>query len=146
MNPIRYHIHRHRWWAAALIVAALLAELLVPAGYMPTMTNGTFLMQPCAGQNAPASMMRLADASNSAVHDNHKQDHKNLPDNNDHGKLEMPCVFSSLSAQALGPIDPILLVTTLSFILTTPFIAEQRLVLWRGIHLRPPAQGPPVPA
>lgn len=141
VNPFRHHIRRHHWWTTAFIVAALFIELLVPAGYMPTMTDGVFRIQPCASQNAPAAMMTVANASDSAMHGGHK----NKSDNSDHAKLVMPCVFSSL-ASALEPIDPVLLAAAITFILDTSFRVEQRLVLWRGLHLRPPSQGPPLSA
>lgn len=142
VNPFRHHIRRHHWWATAFIVAALFIELLVPAGYMPNITDGVFRIQPCASQDAPTVIMAAANASDSAMHG----DHKNKSDNSDHAKPEMPCVFSSLSASALGPIDPVLLATAITFILDISFRVEQHLVLWRGLHLRPPSQGPPLPA
>jgi len=138
VNAFRRHIHRHCWWAAALIVAALFIEILVPAGYMPTMTNGAFLMRPCAGRNAPIAMTAVADAPDHAMHG----DHKTNSEDDDPGKLEMPCVFSSLSAPGLT-IDPVLLAIAIAFILATTFRVEQRLVPWRRIYLRPPSQGPP---
>lgn len=142
MNPLRHHIQRHRWWAAALIVAALLIEILVPAGYMPTVTNGAFLMRPCAGQDAPFAMAAASGASDSTAHGDH--DHRHDPEGGDHGKLEAPCVFSSLSAPVLGAIDPALLAIAIAFTLATSFHLEEKVAPARSLHLRPPSQGPPL--
>lgn len=141
MNRLRHHIHRRRWWAAALIVAALFIELLVPAGHMPVMTNGAFLIRPCAGRNAPVVMTAAADASGHAVHG----DHKSSPEDDGHDRLEMPCVFSSLSAPALGMTDPILLAIAITFMFTAAFHLEEKVERLRRLYLRPPSQGPPSP-
>lgn len=140
MNAFRHHIRRLRWWAAVLIVAALFIEMLVPAGYMPSMTNGAFLMRPCARQVAP-----VIGVSDGAAHGDHNNgdSHKSAPDDDGHGKLEMPCAFSSLSAPALGMTDPILLAIAIAFILTAAFHLEARVERRRIPYLRPPSQGPP---
>lgn len=122
-----------------MIIAALLIEMLTPAGYMPTMTNGAFLMRPCAGRNAPLVMTRIADAADYAMHG----DHPPAPADGDHGQPETSCVFSTLAAPAVAMADPVLLAIAIAAILTAGLHLEEQVTRAHGLHLRPPAQGPP---
>jgi hypothetical protein len=61
----------------------------------------------------------------------------------DHGKAEMPCAFSGLSAAMLGSIDPIQLAALIVFILALGLIATIPPAPSQPAHLRPPLRGPP---
>lgn len=140
MTSLRRHIHRYRWLAAALIVAALLIKMLVPTGYMPSMADGTFVMRPCDGQRAGPAMMNATMTSSGHAHAGH-DDHRD--DGGKHGTFDMPCAFSSLATPSLAAADPILLAIAIAFILASAFRITPAPILWRGAWLRPPSQGPP---
>jgi hypothetical protein len=117
-----------------LVGAALLMKVLMPGGFMPTMSNGTILVQLCTGmgvQTVEIEIPGLAD------HSDGKGQHK---------AADQPCAFSGLTTPGLAGADPILLAIAIAVILAATFRVEQRLVLWRGIYLRPPSQGPPATA
>lgn len=143
MNAIRHPLHRHRCWAAALVVVALFIAMLVPAGYMPVMADGALLMRPCSGWNGPV----VADAAVSVGHGDHDLgDHdlhtQDSPDRS-HDGLEMPCAFSSPSAAVAMRIDPILLAIAIAAILAGTFPLAPKLVRARDLYRLPPSQGPP---
>ncbi|UIJ44233.1 hypothetical protein LZK98_14280 [Sphingomonas cannabina] len=132
MHALRLHFLRHRRLALWLVGAALLMKLLVPAGFMPGLSNGSIVVQLCNGQGGAQTIL---------------MDIPGKPGDHDSGdpkKAEMPCAFSGLSAPALGPTDPILLAIAVAWIIATAFRIPVPPVLRRGIHLRPPSQGPPV--
>lgn len=122
---------RHRWLCAMLFGAALLVKAVMPAGFMPVVSQGVILVQLCTGQGAQTIAMEVPGQAG----------------NDDHGKpekSEMPCAFSGLSSPTLAAADAILLAIAIAFVLATGFRLPSRIVLWRGIYLRPPAIGPPV--
>ena len=49
MTLLRRHILANRRWAFALIALALLAKLLVPAGFMPAVDSGRITVELCSG-------------------------------------------------------------------------------------------------
>ncbi|MGK6319569.1 DUF2946 family protein [Sphingomonas sp. DT-204] len=134
MHALRLHLLRHRRLALWLVGAALLMKLLVPAGFMPGLSNGMIVVQLCNGQGGAQTIM-MEIPGKSGDHDQNRGDPR---------KAEMPCAFSGLSAPALGPTDPILLAIALAWIVATAFRIASPPVLRRGIPLRPPSQGPPV--
>src|SRR3546814_1782078 len=111
-----------------LVGAALLMKVLVPAGFMPTVSNGTILVQLCSGMGAQAIAIEVPGLGNQS---DEKGQHK---------AADQPCAFSGLTAPGLAGADPILLAIAITFILAASFRVEQRLVLWRGIYLRPPSR------
>lgn len=134
MSIARAFLSRHRCLALWLVGAALLMKVLVPAGFMPNMSNGVLVIQLCTGMGVQTVEMEIPGL---ADHSGGKEQPK---------AADQPCVFSGLLAPGLTGADPILLAVVIAFILATTFRVEQRLVLWRGLYLRPPAQGPPLAA
>src|SRR3546814_15987512 len=118
MTSLRGHVHRHRWLAAALIIMTLLITILVPAGYMPSMVDGAFVMRPCDGQRVLNTMADIVMPSGDHAH-------ADRPDHHDgdgsHERLNTPCVFSRLSTTAPSPVDPLLLSFANAFLLPTVF-------------------------
>lgn len=143
MTSLRGHIRRHRWLAAALVIATLLMTMLVPAGYMPSMADGAFVMRPCDGQRTPNPMADMAMASGDHAHADRQGHHDG---DGSHDRFNTPCVFSSLSTPALPPVDPILLAIAITFIIATVFRVAPTRIFRRGLYLRPPSQGPPAAA
>jgi hypothetical protein len=127
----RFLSQRHL--AVLVCAAALMLKLLVPTGYMISSEQGRIAITPCTGKAAPAAP--AAAHGDMADHHGGAKDHE--------GKPEMPCAFSSLSAQALASVDPLLLAVLIAFVMA----AAHRPVLLPSAaepaHLRPPLRGPP---
>ena len=130
MTEARKFLVRHQWLCALLLGAALLVKALVPAGFMPVVSNGVILVQLCSGQGPQKIAIKLPSKGGEQDHDEHK-------------KAEAPCAFTGLSSPSLAAVDALLLAVALAFILATVFRRPNRLVLRRGTYLRPPAIGPP---
>ena len=117
-----------------ICAATLLLKLLVPTGYMIDNEHGQIAITICSG-TAPATMTMEMPGMHGDVLDHGKS--------KDHGKAEMPCAFSGLSAAMTGAIDPIQLAAMIAFVLA---IGISPIVLptpTRRIYLRPPLRGPP---
>ncbi|MHB9880825.1 hypothetical protein ACSMXM_14355 [Pacificimonas sp. ICDLI1SI03] len=102
-------------------------KVLVPPGFMPGSANGMMLIQLCTGQGVETALM--------AIPGNH--------DEGEHKKTDMPCAFSGLATPSLAGADPVLLAIAIAFILAAGFRVAATPLLWRGIQVRPPSQGPP---
>jgi hypothetical protein len=120
--------------AVLICAAALLLKMLMPAGYMIDDSRGHITVTICSGA-APQSMVMDVSAGQ---HD--MPDH----DDSDHGKTQMPCAFSGLSAAALGAIDPILLAVLLAFVMAAGLMGVLLPAPCRPAYLRPPLRGPPL--
>lgn len=117
-----------------LCVATLLLKLLVPTGYMINNDHGRVAITICSGFGPATMTMDMPGM------------HGDMPDDGkskDHGKTEMPCAFSGLSAAMLGSIDPIQLAALIVFILALGLIATIPPAPSHPAHLRPPLRGPP---
>ena len=133
VTTLRSLLARHRWLAIWLAGAALMLKVLVPAGFMPTVSSGTILVQLCSGQGPQTVMMELPGRSG---------DH----DPADHKQADMPCAFSGLSSPALAAADPILLALAIAFILAMGFLGLSFALPGASPFLRPPPIGPPTAA
>jgi len=147
VTSLRRHIHRCHWLAVALIVAALFIKMLVPMGYMPSLANGIFVIQPCDSQSAGGAMMHTSmTAGDHAYMDRHdNRDHGEKQDEK-HSAFDKPCAFSGLATPSLVGVDPILLATAITFIVATVFRVVSVFIFQRDTWLRPPPQGPPLTA
>ena len=123
VTMIRSFVARHRWLAIWLAGAALMLKVLVPAGFMPTVSSGAILVQLCSGQGPQTVMMELLGRSG---------DH----DPADHKQADMPCAFSGLSSPALA----------IAFILAMGFLGLSFALPAASPFLRPPPIGPPTAA
>lgn len=134
-----------RHLAVLICLAVLCMKLIVPAGFMVASDHGRMAISICSGTGPMKMMMGMpvgmaamdAMAPSPDGHGDHG--------GKDHGKTEMPCAFSGLSAHALGTIDPILLVALVAFILTMGFNPIAPACPSRRSYLRPPLRGPPAP-
>lgn len=116
--------------ALCLIGAAMLIRSLVPAGFMPVASHGVIYVQLCTGHGRQIIAMEIPGRAPDR-------------DNSQNANSDMPCAFAGLASPALTGADPIQLGRALDYIVATIFQLPERLVLWRGIYLRPPAIGPP---
>lgn len=134
MFALRRLFLAHRHFAALICVAALALKLLVPSGYMVSGEHGRIAVTICSGvAPQPASMDMPGMQNDMADHGKSK----------DHGKAEMPCAFSSLMAQALGAIDPVLLVAAIAFVMGLALSPTRSIARPAIPYLRPPSRGPP---
>ncbi|WP_294292192.1 DUF2946 family protein [uncultured Sphingomonas sp.] len=133
MKAVR-QILAQRHFAVLLCAATLLLKLLVPTGYMIDNGSGRMTVTICSGLGPATMTMDMPTM------------HGDMPDDGkskDHGKTEMPCAFSGLSAAMLGSIDPIQLAALIVFILALGLIAIIPPAPSRPAYLRPPLRGPP---
>lgn len=118
--------------AVLLCVATLALKLLVPTGFMIGSQHGRITIELCSGVQPPTTAMAGM--------------HGDMPDHGkqDHGKAEMPCAFSGLSAASLGAVDPIQLAVLIAFIMAIGVSPAVLPAVARRSYLRPPLRGPPV--
>lgn len=113
-------------------------RLLIPAGYMVSNDHGRIAITICSG---------IAGQQPSMAMDMPGMDHA-MPGegkSKEHGKTEMPCAFSALSAQVLGGADPVLLVAALAVVAAMALRTPTRSFVPTAGYLRPPLRGPPLP-
>lgn len=134
-----------------LCVAALALKLLVPSGYMISGEGGRVAIILCSGVAPSMAAHSTIGASNAPSPDMVMGDHAMsghvMPEQDpstSHGKMEMPCAFSGLSAQALAGVDATLLVAAIAFVMAIGVRPVRRLVPARASYLRPPLRGPPI--
>lgn len=117
-----------------ICAVTLLLKIVVPTGYMIANDHGRLSITICPGV-APAGLTMAMSGS-----------HGDMPEHGKstgHGKAEMPCAFSSLSAAVTGAEngvwvrDPIAFVVAIGgLVLLVPLPGGLRF-------LRPPLRGPP---
>lgn len=123
-----------RYLAAMLCAAALMLKLLVPTGYMIGNDHGHITLELCSG----IATQPMAKAM-PGMHDGASGHGKSQ----DHGKAEMPCAFSGLSAASLGAIDPIQLAALIVFVMAVGLAPAVLPAITRQGYIRPPLRGPP---
>lgn len=132
MHRLRRLVLANRPFACAIIALALMLKIAVPAGFMPTMSNGQIVVSVCSDMG-PATMVITIPGLKHSKSDSEGQ----------HGKAEQPCAFSGLSAPSLAAADPILLAAAILFVLA---LGMRPLLLPAATaipYLRPPLRGPP---
>ena len=115
-------------------------KLLVPSGYMVSSDHGGIGLTLCSGmvpQASPSQAMAMPgmdDHAGSSTTDDQPAKH---------GKAEMPCAFSSLTAHALESVDLVLRIAAIAFAmaLARRYVRPLPRALTR--YLRPPLRGPP---
>ena len=116
-----------------LCAATLVLRLLVPTGYMIANEHGRLAIELCSGV-APQSMAMAMPGMHGGMPDHGKKDH---------GKAEMPCAFSGLSAASLGAVDAVQLAGLVAFIMAVGLCPAVLPAPARRTYLRPPLRGPP---
>jgi len=128
------HLLAQRHLAVLVCAATLLLKLLVPTGYMIESASGHIAITICSGFSPATTMMDMPEMQGE------------MPDHGkstDHGRAEMPCAFSGLSAAMTGAIDPIQLAALIVFILALGLITRILPAPSQSAYLRPPLRGPP---
>jgi len=141
VRSLRHLILDHGHLAVLVCLAALALRMLMPAGYMLSGDGGRIAIIPCSGivlESGMAPAMPVADHATARHampgHDTSRE----------HGKAEMPCAFSGLSAPLLGGADLVLLVLALAFVAAMALRASARAPVRTPAYLRPPLRGPPL--
>ena len=132
--PFVRRLLAQRHFAVLLCAATLLLKLVVPSGYMIGSEHGRMTIELCSGV-APQPMALEMPGM-----------HGDMPDHGqskDHGKAEMPCAFSGLSAALLAAADPIQLAALIAFVMSVGLACLALPPASRRTHLRPPLRGPP---
>jgi hypothetical protein len=134
MTSLRALIQQYARLALVLVLLALAARALLPAGYMIAPAGEHLLtVTICSDPSGAPKQMRIAIAD---------KDQTGSDQSGSGGKAQ-PCAFSGLGHPALGGIDPVLLAGALAFILLLG-LAPLRAPPARDIaFLRPPLRGPP---
>lgn len=130
MTMLHSLIVRYRWLAIWLVGAALMMKMLVPAGFMPTVSSSTILIQLCSANGLQTVMMKIPGKAGDS-------------DTADHQQAEMPCAFSGLSSPTLAGADPILLARAIAFILAAGFLPLAFALPPASSFPLPPPIGPP---
>ena len=120
--------------AVLLLLAALAARLLAPAGFMPAFGAQGFAIVLCSGHGPVTAMADMT------MHD--MGGHVPAAPE-DHAKTDMPCGFSGLATPGLAGADPVLLALALLFIVATALFTRPIFCVRRVARLRPPLRGPP---
>jgi hypothetical protein len=123
-----------RYLAMLVCAATLLLKLLVPTGYMIGSEHGRMTIELCSGVAGQPMTMTMPGM------------HGDMPGHGksqDHGKAEMPCAFSGLSAASLGAVDPIQLAALIAFVMAIGLLPAVLPAIVRRGYLRPPLRGPP---
>lgn len=113
-----------------LCVVTLLLKLLVPSGYMIDNDHSRLTITVCSGVEPRTMTMEMP----------------GMPDygkSKDHGRAEMPCAFSGLSAAVLSAIDPIQLAGLIAFVMAMGIIGFALPPPSTSPYLRPRLRGPP---
>ena len=128
------HLLAQRHLVVLLCAATLLLKLLVPTGYMIAGDHGRLSIVVCSGTASGATTTEMP-----LMHGD-MADHGR---SKDHGKAEMPCAFSGLSAATLGAIDPIQLAVLIAFVMAVGLAGSVPPPPPVRAYLRPPLRGPP---
>jgi hypothetical protein len=134
MGRLRAFIQHYARLALALLLLALAARALLPAGYMIAPSGERFLtVTICADASGAPKLMRIAISG------------KDQTENHQSGGADksQPCAFSGLGHPALGGIDPVLLAGALVFILLVGLAPLYAPPARDIAFLRPPLRGPP---
>jgi hypothetical protein len=128
VTALRLLLRSHAGLAAFVVAMALAVRILVPAGFMPTLQDGSITVTLCDGYG-PAKMTMPMPGM----------------EHHEGGQMQQRCAFADLALPALGGADPIQLAAAIAFLLLAAFFAVPAFDLRRARNIRPPLRGPPLP-
>lgn len=136
MSALRRLVLTHRHFAVVICIAALALKLLIPSGYMISTVQGRLAITTCPGvAPEPVTMSTVMPGMHG--------------DMAEHGKSRgsdggaMPCAFAGLSAQALGAVDPVMMIAAIAFVMAVGSRPMRLRARPPTPYLRPPLRGPP---
>ncbi|WP_068076332.1 hypothetical protein [Novosphingobium lentum] len=148
MHRVRHLLIATPMAAWAVIALALMVRVLVPAGYMPGLVDGSVTLELCSGYGPQAP---LATAMPTAGMDHAMMDHATM----DHGAMghggkghhsahaDTPCPFAAAALPVIGGTDAVLLAVALAYIIAMGWRPVARRKPRTAPRLRPPLRGPP---
>ena len=122
----------NRNFAGLALAIALALKILVPSGFMPSVSNGQMVISLCSGAGATNIVVPMPGVGDHSQDEGHP------------GKqAEQTCAFAALSAPSLAAVDPLLLAVAILFVLALGmrFTAPETSTV--PPFLRPPLRGPP---
>ena len=135
MHGVRAILYRHRALALWLVVFALLAKALIPAGYMVGQSSTrTFDIIVCSDPTGGTISQKLV------IPFEKKSGHE------DGSPAKGDCAFTALAHGAAPATNPALLIAAIAFILALGFTSVPAPRLRRTPFIRPPLRGPPANA
>lgn len=140
MRSLRHHFLPHRWLAAWLTGLALLARIVVPAGYMPVTSGHMATIQLCSGFGTVMVGAAGGQTRASAGMTDH------MPPKDAHGGRAVACGFGGLASSVLAADDMIVIVPALAFVGVRLLIRPARVAVQDRAYVRPPLRGPPARA
>jgi len=133
------HLLAQRHLAVLICAAAMMLKLLVPTGYMIAQDHGRIVVTPCSGMATDPAGAGMTAKAMPGMHA--AMAGKTMP--KDHGKPEMPCAFSGLSAAIAGGTDPIQVAALVAFVMAIGLAGVLLPAPFAATYLRPPLRGPP---
>lgn len=131
MHRLRRLVLANRHFACAILALALVMKIVVPAGFMPTVSDGRIVISICSGTGPTTMVVTIPGLE------------QDKPDGGKHGKADQPCAFAGLSAPSLAAADPILLAAAILFVLALGMRPLPLPAATASPYLRPPLRGPP---
>lgn len=132
MHRLRNLVLANRPFFCALLALALMMKIVMPAGFMPTVSNGQIVVSICSGTGPMTMVMTIPGL-----------EHGKSEGDGHQGKAEPPCAFSGLSTPSLAAADPILLAAAILFVLALGMVPLALPASTAPPYLRPPLRGPP---
>lgn len=133
MGSIRTLLGERYRFAILLVVLALAAKALVPAGFMIGTESKVLTVQICADAQGTSFARQIVVPQRSHGDDSGAA----------HGKAGTPCAWSALSLDAASGADAALLALALAFIVALSLWTATSAPPARTTYLRPPLRGPP---
>jgi hypothetical protein len=131
VSGLRRLLRSQPWLAALVLAAALVLRLLVPAGFMPTVSDGRVTLMLCSGTQPAQPMAAMPGMAH------HESEGGSMAGS--------PCAYADLALPVLGAADVALLVAALAFVMALALRRIVPLPLRAPARLRPPLRGPPLP-
>lgn len=136
MHMLRALIQNNRRLSLLLIACALLVKALVPQGYMVGPSTKTLTIQICTDGSGVMTSKQVEIPMKKGSHGSDQN----------HGKTDGTCSFSSLAMAGMSGADAALLAVALAFILLLGFAPTALPFASNTPYLRPPLRGPPAAA
>lgn len=134
MLSLRTLVTRHPRIAAMVVAVSLLLRILIPSGFMPTVSGEHVLISICSGIEQSSVEVSLPASTSRDVGD-HSQ-----------GKSAALCAYSGLLGSSLAAVDVVLLAAGMPIAIAVGLVPKLRPPLTVADHLRPPLRGPPATA
>lgn len=114
---------------------ALAMKVVMPAGFMPMMSDGRIVVGMCSGTGQTTMVVTIPGL-----------EHRDADRGEHGGKTSQPCAFAGLGTPALAAADPVLLAIAILFALALGMRFVPLMPVAAPRSLRPPLRGPPATA